>query len=122
MDSVELLALERVWNEGHLKADAEALDGLWADDMIVIVPRMQIMTRTDAIEMVRSGRMRFERYETTDLRARVYKDAGVVTGRLIRTRVMNGRNMSDDWQFTKVYMKISGRWKVVSFHASESPG
>jgi uncharacterized protein DUF4440 len=96
-DLAELERLETVWNEAHKRGDADALDGLWADDLEVAVPRMAVMTRADALSFARSGRMKFLRYRTSDIRVRVYENAAVVTGRLQRTRAMNGREISDDW-------------------------
>jgi hypothetical protein len=65
--------------------------------------------------------MKFLSYRTSDIRVRVYDNAAVVTGRLQRTRSMNGREISDDWRFTKTYVRETGQWHVVSFHASEAP-
>ena len=119
-DEAEFTRLEAVWNNAHLQGDADALDRLWADDLIVTVPKMPVMTRPDAVAFARSGRMKFLRYETSDLRTRVYGDAAVVTGRLQRTRNVNGKEMSDDWRFIKVYIRRAGRWQVVAWQASES--
>ncbi len=116
----ELSRLETVWNEAHMRADAAALEQLWADDLEVAVPRMPVMSKAEALTFARSGRMRFERYETSDLRIRVYGDAAVVTGRLQRTRTINGKQTDDDWRFTKVYVRQSGQWRVNTFHASEA--
>jgi ketosteroid isomerase-like protein len=118
-DSRELERLEKVWNEAHEHGDADALQSVWADDLEVDAPRMPVMTRADALSFARSGRMKFQRYTTSDLHIRVYGDAAVVTGRLQRTRSMNGQELSDDWRFTKVYIREEQKWRVVSFHASE---
>jgi len=120
-DVAELTRLERIWNDAHVHGDAEALDALWDDDLVVSVPRMQVLTRADALAVARSGRMRFDRYETSDLRVRVYGESAVVTGRLQRTRRRDDRVVEDDWRFTKVYVRRGARWKVVAFHASEGP-
>jgi len=72
------------------------------------------------LKFARSGRMKFLRYQTSDTRIRLYGNAAVVTGRLQRTRLMNGREISDDWRFTKTYVRQAGHWRVVSFHASEA--
>jgi ketosteroid isomerase-like protein len=93
--------LEAVWNQAHVAGDAEALDRQWADDLEVAVPHMAVMTRAEALGFARSGRMKFLRYETSDLHIRVYGDAAVVTGHLIRTRTLNGNEVSDDWRFTR---------------------
>jgi hypothetical protein len=119
-DSRELQRLERIWNEAHERGDAEALDGLWAEDMDVVVPKMPVMQKADVLEFARSGRMKFLRYQTSDTRIRVYDNAAVVTGRLQRTRSINRQEISDDWRFTKTYVRQAGHWRVVSFHASEA--
>jgi ketosteroid isomerase-like protein len=119
-DVHELERLETVWNEAHMHGDADALEKLWADDMEVAVPKMPVLTKADAVKFARSGRMKFLSYRTSEIRVRVYDNAAVVTGRLQRTRSMNGQEMSDDWRFTKTYVRESGQWRVVSFHASEA--
>jgi ketosteroid isomerase-like protein len=119
-DTAELQRLEKIWNESHERDDADALNSLWADDMEVAVPKMPVMHKADVLKFARSGRMKFLRYQTSDTRIRLYGDAAVVTGRLQRTRVMNGQELSDDWRFTKTYVRQAGHWSVVSFHASEA--
>jgi hypothetical protein len=119
-DVHELERLETVWNEAHEHGDADVLEKLWADDMEVAVPKMPVLTKADALKFARSGRMRFLTYRTSDIRVRVYDNAAVVTGRLQRTRSMNGQEISDDWRFTKTYVRESGQWRVVAFHSCES--
>ena len=116
----EFSRLETLWNEAHRAGDADKLDGLWGEDLVVTVPRMPVMTKTQAITIWRSGRMKFRRYETSEIRSRQYGDAAVVTGRLRRSREVNGREIQDDWRFTKVYVRRSDKWQVVAWHASES--
>jgi hypothetical protein len=81
---------------------------------------MPVMSKAEALAFARSGRMRFERYETSGLKVRIYGNTAVVTGGLRRTRAVNGKQMEDDWRFTKVYARLRGQWRVVSFHASEA--
>jgi hypothetical protein len=119
-DVRELERLETVWNEAHERGDADALEKLWADDMEVAVPKMPVMTKADVLKFARSGRMKFLSYKTSDVRFRVYDNAAAVTGRLQRMRSMNRQEISDDWRFTKMYVRDGGQWRVVSFHASEA--
>jgi ketosteroid isomerase-like protein len=118
-DVHELQRLETVWNDAHMHGDADALDALWADDLEVAVPHMALMNKADALGFARSGHMKFLRYQTSEVRFRVYDNTAIVSGRLNRTRSMNGREISDDWRFTKVYVRDANKWRVVSFHASE---
>ncbi|MBC8029657.1 MAG: nuclear transport factor 2 family protein [Pyrinomonadaceae bacterium] len=117
-DLKELSRLESVWNDAHLRGDAEALDQLWAEDLIVTVPDMPLMDKNEALSFVRLGKMKFRRYQTSDLRTRVYRDTAVVTGQLARERESASKEFEDDWRFTKVYVRRKGRWQVVAWHGS----
>jgi len=119
-DIRDLQRLETVWNEAHEHGDANALEAIWADDLEVAVPKMPVMTKADVDKFARSGRMKFLSYRTSDIHVRVYENAAVVTGRLQRTRTLNGQEVSDDWRFTKTYIREAGKWRVVAFHASEA--
>ncbi len=119
-DQVELQRLEKVWNDAHLRGDTAALDDLWADELVVTVPKMQLMNKSQSLAIWRTGRMKFQRYETSDTAFRIYGEAAVVTGRLIRERTFGDKKIQEDWRFTKVYVHRQGKWRVVSWQASES--
>lgn len=119
-DLTTLSRLETDWNAAHVQGDAAALDRLFADDLVVMVPGMRVMTKTDSVGMFTSGRMKFDRYETSETKLRVYDQTAIVTGRLRRTRKIAGATADDDWRFTKVYVRRTGGWQVVSFHSSNT--
>lgn len=119
--AAQLAALETAWNKAHLENDATALDRLWSDDIVIFVPRMAPMGKVQALTVQKGGAMTFTRFETSDVHPRVTGDLAVVTGRLQRTRNFNGKAASDDWQFRKVYRRDASGWRVISYHAWESP-
>jgi len=117
-DVQELKRLEKVWNDAYVRADADALEQLCADDLVVTMTDMVVLNKRSSIAILRSGKVKFERYETSDLGIHVYDRAAVVTGRLQRTRSVQGREVNDEWRFTKVYIRRGGKWLVVAWHAS----
>ena len=117
-DLKDLYRLETVWNDAHVKADADALDQLWANDLVVTVSSMPVMSKAEALAMVRSNRMPFSKDETSELNVRRFGNSAVVTGQLLRERSMNGKTITDNWRFTKTYVMVGGRWRVVAWHAS----
>ena len=120
-DVAAVTKLETTWNEAHRKGDAATLQQLFADDMVVVVPGMRPLSKADSLAVMATGKMTFERYESSDLAVRVYGDTAVATGRIQRTRAMpDGAKREDDWRFTKVYLRSGGAWRVVSFHASNA--
>jgi ketosteroid isomerase-like protein len=118
----EFMRLEQVWNQAHLNNDAAVLETLWADDLTVMVPGMAAMGKSDVLSFVKTGRMKFSRYETTDLKVRSFGDTAIVSGNLFRSRTLGGTLREDRWQFMKVYARRSGKWMVVAFTATEAPG
>jgi ketosteroid isomerase-like protein len=121
-DETELGRLEKTWNDAHLQNDADTLDHLWDDEIAVIVPKMKVINKAEALAVLRSGRVKFLRYETKDLSARIFHDTAIVTGHLIRTRKFNEREVSDEWRFTKVYVRRFNEWRVVLWQTSDWSG
>ena len=119
--AAQLAALEAAWNKAHLGSDVSALDRLWADDIVIFVPRMRPMSKAEALAMFKQGAATFSRFETSDVHPSVTGDLAVVTGRLQRTRNFSGRVASEDWQFRKVYRRDGSGWRVISYHAWELP-
>lgn len=117
-DVAALTRLEAEWNNAHVQGDAASLGRIFADDLVVAVPGMRLMNKTDSLGMFTAGRMRFDRYESSETQFRVYGDTAIVIGRIRRTRTIAGKTVDDDWRFTKVYLRRTGGWQVVSFHAS----
>lgn len=120
-ETQEILRLEGVWNEAHLRGDVPALDALCATDLVVTVPGMKPMSKADILGFWQSGRAKITRYETSDVRVVVRGNTAVATGRLARTRDFNGKVVNDLWQFTKTYSNSGGRWVLVAYHASDAP-
>jgi ketosteroid isomerase-like protein len=117
-DIAALMRLEAEWNTAHVEGDAATLGRIFADDLVVAVPGMRLMNKADSLGMFTAGRMKFDRYESSDTQPRIYGDTAIVIGRIRRTRTIAGKTVDDDWRFTKVYLRRSGGWQVVSFHAS----
>jgi hypothetical protein len=117
----EILRLEGVWNEAHLRGDVAAIDALCAADLVVTVPGMKPMSKADILGFWQSGRAKVTRYDTSDVRVVVRQNTAVVTGRLARTRDFNGKVQDDLWQFTKTYSNDGRGWVLVAYHASDAP-
>ena len=84
----------------------------------MIVPGMRLLNKADSLGMFTTARMKFDKYESSETQVRIYDSTALVTGRIRRTRTIAGKTMEDDWRFTKVYLRRSDNWQVVSFQAS----
>ncbi len=116
----KLLELEKQLNEAHLHGDVDRLKELSADELVVTVQEMPVMDKSMSVRIVQSGRVKFKRYETSEVKVNVFGDAAVVTGRLMRVRERQGKDIEDNWRFTKVYLHRDGKWQVVAWHGSQA--
>src|SRR5437879_2616545 len=55
-DVQELKRLEKVWNDAYVRADADALEQLCADDLVVTMTDMVVLNKRSSIAILRSGR------------------------------------------------------------------
>src|SRR2546422_4943022 len=85
-DTKELTRLEKVWNEAYVRGDADVLAELCSEDFVATMTNMVVLNKQRSLAIVKSGRVKFQRYETSELNIHVYDSAAVVTGRLQRTR------------------------------------
>ena len=111
----QILALNREWADAIARGDMEALDRLFADDMIVTSSSGEVRSKAQEMADLRpASDITTYFFTTDDVRARVYKDAAVVTG-LARWRIKyQGRDIDNQRRYTSVYVKQRGRWRIVA--------
>lgn len=109
----ELLRLEDDFARAVASNDADALEGLLADDWIIVEPDGSIIDKARFLGVIRSGALSHESMESTDLRVRLYGNAAVVTA-LTATK---GKFMGQDFAFceraTDIFVKQTDRWQCV---------
>jgi ketosteroid isomerase-like protein len=109
----ELLKLEDEFSRAVASNDADALDGILADDWIILDPDGSIIDKARFLEVIKSGALSHESMESTDLRVRLYGNTAVVTG-LTTTK---GKFMAQDFasceRATDIFVKQADRWHCV---------
>jgi uncharacterized protein (TIGR02246 family) len=121
-DEATIRGLEDVWNNAHLQGNTDALASLWADDLVIVVPKMEPMDKPSSLQFWKKVPIKFTKYSSELSSVRVYGDTAIANGTVHRSRKFGDRpEMQDSWYFTKVYRRHGSGWQVVSYHASETP-
>lgn len=117
-DETALVALNEEFQNAVMTSDAAALDRILADDFVLYPSGGgdQPFTKADVIDDAR--RSHFEQNESSDVRARVWGDTGVVTARLAMKGETDGKPFEATVRFTDTYVRTAAGWKQVSAHAS----
>src|ERR1700755_1449578 len=121
-DENAIRSMEDAWNNAHLKGDTDALASLWADDLVIVVPKMEPMDKPSSLQFWKKVPIKFTKYSSDLSSVRVYGDIAIANGAVHRARKFGDRpEMQDSWYFTKVYRRNGTNWQVVAYHASEMP-
>ena len=118
---VKFAELEIRWNNAHLNADVGELSALWSEEMTIVVPSMEPMSKSQALKFWEIVPVKFQIYETEVMSTREFGEMAIVLGRLHRERAFGEERAEDHWLFTKVYHLEKGQWRVVSYQASPAP-
>jgi ketosteroid isomerase-like protein len=110
--------LEEERNQAVLKGDAATLDRMTSDDYTLVDSRGKFMTKAQILDGFKSGSIKFESRELSDLNVRVYGNTAVVTGVVTQKSSEDGKDTSGKSRFIRVYVKQNGRWVSVANQAT----
>jgi ketosteroid isomerase-like protein len=112
--SQQVLAADELRRLAMLHADVTALDSLLADDVTIYWGDGTVDNKRSALELFRSGQLRYSQFDYEDTRVRLYGDTAVVTGNA-RVRYRSaGRTYSSLGRVTRMYVRQDGKWRMVA--------
>ena len=114
----EVIELERQAKEATLKRDADFSERTLSDDYMGITPLGQVINKADTITARRSGQLRYESIEVTDMVVRVHGNVAIVTARADVRGHDLGEEFNGPYRSTRVWMRRNGKWQTVSYQAT----
>jgi ketosteroid isomerase-like protein len=114
----EIVDMERQAKEASLRRDAEFPQRTLAEDYVAISPLGQITTKKDALSARRSGQLRYDTIDVSDMVVRIYGDTAVVTARADVKGHQLGEDFSGPYRYTRVWVRRTGHWQAVSYQAT----
>ena len=114
----EIIDMERQAREASLHRDAEFSQRALADDYVGITPLGQVTTKQDSVSARKSGQLRYDTINVSDMVVRVYGDTAVVTARADVKGHQLGEDFSGPYRYTRVWVRHAGHWQAVSYQAT----
>ena len=111
----QIKKMERDRAAAVVKADVATLEGLTADDFILINANGQLSDKATTMKNIKTGVIKITSNEVSDLKVRVYGDTAVVIGKSSAKGTIGGRELKGPVMFTRVYVKKNGKWLSVAF-------
>jgi ketosteroid isomerase-like protein len=120
----QFITLNRAWADAITKADAAALDRLFADDIIVTSGSGEIRNKAEEIkDSAGSPDPDFvwtNPFITEDVRVKIYKDAAVVSGLAKWGFKYKDNQVYQERRYTHTYVKQKGQWQIVAQQISSN--
>lgn len=110
----ELRATEADFNQALLRTDWKAIEQIEADDLIFTNADGSVTHKSDDVANLRSGNLKFESIDMSDVTVRDLGNVAVVTGELVEKVRYKTTDISGTYRFTDVWAKRSGNWVLVT--------
>ena len=114
----EIVDMEQQAREASLRRDPDFSQRALSDDYVAITPLGQVTTKADTISARKSGQLRYDAINVSDMVVRVYGDTAVVTARADVKGHQLGEDFSGPYRYTRVWVRHTGHWQAVSYQAT----
>ncbi|MDQ3665221.1 MAG: nuclear transport factor 2 family protein [Acidobacteriota bacterium] len=119
----EILRLEEELTQTEMRVDVDALNRIYADDIMVTAPIGICVDKPAVMKEVRDAAKKaiVGRYDKNDLKARAYGDTAVSSYRMTAEATFEGMEIKRQLCITNVWMKRNGGWQIVARHSASLP-
>ena len=117
----DVLALEEQWAGALRERNDVAFAKLLAEDLRHVGFEGQIVGKREYMAFFSTGDWRYSEYSLVAPQVTVEGCAAVVTGRVQRRIVVNGKETAGAFAFTHVWAKRGGEWRVIASQVTAPP-
>jgi ketosteroid isomerase-like protein len=112
---------EQLFTAALLKKDDVAFGELLADDLVHISFDGAVAGKAEYMAFFKAGAWQYKKYEPTNASVKLLGNVAVVTGRVDRTIVIDGKETSGAFAFTHVWSQAGNRWRLTSSQVTGIP-
>ena len=118
-DEAELIELQQTLAKAWLSRDRAMVERIIAPEWISTYPDGHITDRATVLAQVfETGAHKILGLHVDDVKARLFGDAAVVTGRTHGIGEFEGNGYDVVIRFTDTFVRRAGQWQAVASHAS----
>lgn len=110
--------LVRRWANAERRSDADALHALMTDDCLIVGPRGFVLDRQQCLDRYRSGALRTEAFDWSEVSVREYGTTTVVVGVVTQRASYQGQDASGRFRATQIAVQQDGLWRCAGLQFS----
>jgi ketosteroid isomerase-like protein len=121
--AAEVQIADAQYNQALERSDISTLREMIVDSYVFTDPTGRMSNKEQVIHGIESGRIKIQSQTTQDVRIMVLGNMAIETGLLTSVAMRDGRNSGGTFRFTRVWIRLAGRWRTVAFQetASQEP-
>jgi ketosteroid isomerase-like protein len=114
----EVLKVKAEYQEAIRTKDRAGIERVLADRLSWIA-RGERLDRARVIDDFMSGNLHFQSFKHDNVRVEIFGNTAIVTGHSTSVLEYQGKDSKRERLFTSVYVKMEGRWQMVSNHVTD---
>jgi len=120
----EIRKLEEELTQTEMRLDFDALDRIYADDIMVTAPIGICVDKPAVMNEVRQAAEKaiVGRYDKDNLKIRAYGDLAISSYRMTAWATFEEKEIKRALCITNVWMKRNGHWQIIARHTASLPG
>ncbi len=109
-----LVKMEQEMADAVVKSDTSVFDKYAADNAVFTDPGGMLANKAQVIAMFKAGDLKIESSKIEDMKVQMFGNTAVVTYRTTDKGMYKGKDISGQYSWTDVFVKMGGKWKLVA--------
>jgi ketosteroid isomerase-like protein len=109
-----LMKMEQEMTDAVVKGDISVFDKYAADNATFTDPGGMMSNKAQAIASFKSGDLKIESSKIDGMKVQMFGDTAIVTYGTTDKGMYKGRDISGQYRWIDVFVKMGGKWKMVA--------
>lgn len=110
----ELTQIERDLAAAFVRGDTSVIEQHTDKDAYLVDPMGDVSSRSNLVEQIKSGDLKFESIEPSDIKVRTYGDTAVVSYQSKEKGKYKTQDIGGETRWLEVFVRRNGKWQVVA--------
>jgi ketosteroid isomerase-like protein len=107
--------------EAFSNCDEESLDELLHDELLFVIPTGQVITKSEDMEAIRSGKLVADSVVASDRKVNVIGDTAIVSLQMEMKGRYAGQPFEGRFRYIRVWKQFGSAWKVIAGSGMQLP-
>jgi hypothetical protein len=109
-----LMKMEQEMTDGVIKGELSAYDKYAADSAVFTDPGGMLTNKAQSMAMFKAGDLKIESSKIDGMKVQMFGNTAVVTFTSMDKGMYKGKDISGQYRWTDVFVKMGGKWKLVA--------